>query len=342
MKTEKPMQIKAMDWRDALAQNQRRTVFVISLFILIYVFLGFLLDLYIHGAFIENNFSIVLNHFLSLRALPLAMITMGGVAIISIFMTYLLHDRLMLLGTDYHEVTEEQAITLQEKQLYHVVEELRIAAGLRYMPKVYIIDADYMNAFASGYSERSAMIAITRGLLGKLERSELQAVIAHELSHIRHGDIKLTLMATVLSNLMLIVLDLFFYNVIYSRDDRKKDNKLLFMVILLRYLLPVITVLLMLYLSRTREYMADAGAVELIRDNYPLGKALLKIHQDHEANHKHYRAVYSQHRHEDIRRAAYIFDPVSAGLQAVSSINHLFSTHPPLEERLKALGFGIE
>jgi len=72
-----------------------------------------------------------------------------------------------------------------------------------------------MNAFASGYSERSAMIAVTNGLLEKLDRDELQAVIAHELSHIRHGDIKLTLVASILANIMLIVLDIFFYNLLY-------------------------------------------------------------------------------------------------------------------------------
>ena len=74
---------------------------------------------------------------------------------------------------------------------------MKVAAGLTYLPKVYIIEADYMNAFASGYSEKSAMLAITRGLLTKLDRDELTAVMAHEISHIRHMDIKLTLMASV-------------------------------------------------------------------------------------------------------------------------------------------------
>src|SRR5436189_6418504 len=101
---------------------------------------------------------------------------------------------------------------------------MKIAAGLQYMPRVFIIEADYMNAFASGYSEKSAMVAITRGLMEKLNRSELQAVMAHELSHIRHNDIKLKLMASVLANLMIMELDIFFYNAIFSRrnnDERR-------------------------------------------------------------------------------------------------------------------------
>src|SRR5205814_6321184 len=128
-----------------------------------------------------------------------------------------------------------------EQQLYNIVEEMKIAAGLNYMPKVFIIEADYMNAFASGYSEKSAMVAITRGLMEKLNRSEIQAVMAHELSHIRHLDIKLTLMASVLANLIIMVLDIFFYTALFSnrRDDNRSRNGLFIIIILLRYLLPI-------------------------------------------------------------------------------------------------------
>src|SRR5207249_9969496 len=131
---------------------------------------------------------------------------------------------LMLLGTEYHEITPTSAQNVAEQQLYNVVEEMKIAAGLRYMPRVFIIDADYMNAFASGYSEKSAIMAITRGLLQKLNRDELQAVMAHELSHIRHLDIKLTLTASLLANLSTLVLDMFFYNAIFAGGNRESNN----------------------------------------------------------------------------------------------------------------------
>src|SRR5688500_5014647 len=149
------------------------------------------------------------------------------------------------------------------------------------MPKVCLIEEDYMNSFVSGYIEKSAMVAITRGLIEKLNRDELQAVMAHELSHIRHLDIKLTLMASVLANLMLMVLDIFFYNAYFSaRSDSRGRNSLATVIIILRYLLPLINIFLILYLSRTREYMADAGSVQLVRDNKPLASALLKINAD--------------------------------------------------------------
>ncbi len=333
-------QIKAADWRAALAQNQRRTYCVIGIFILIYLVIGFIVDLYIHGGFVTGQFVSVLGTLISFTIPPWATITMCVVAVISLMITYALHDRLMLLGTEYHEITPKTAQNLEEQQLYNVVEELKIAAGLRYMPKIYIIDADYMNAFASGYSQKSAMVVITRGLMQKLNRSELQAVMAHELSHIRHGDIKLTLTACVLSNIMLIVVDLLFYNAIFSRRSRREGGNRFFMIILLiRYLLPIITVLLMLFLSRTREYMADAGSVELVRDNHPLAKALLKISGDYQMHEDAYRAAYSQTPHEDVRKEAYIFNPFESNFHPGKSLASLFSTHPSVDDRLHALGF---
>jgi heat shock protein HtpX len=332
----------AADWRKTLRQNNRRTKIVIGIFILIYTLVGLVVDLYIHKQLIQFPLKDALIMLLTFKVIPMATLIMGGVAIISIFITFAFHDKIILFGTDYYEVNSNTARSIEEQQLYNVVSEMKIAAGLRYMPRVFIIDAEYMNAFASGYSEKSALIAITNGLLRKLERSELQAVIAHELSHIRHLDIKLTLMTSVLSNIMLIVINMLFYNVIFSGGDneRRRDNDALVMIIfLLRFLLPLLTVILLLYLSRTREYMADAGSVELTRDNTPLAKALLKISSDHEDNQQTYAALYGRTAHEDIREAAYIFDPAQAGIQVQKSIAGLFSTHPAIEDRLKALGF---
>jgi heat shock protein HtpX len=206
---------------------------------------------------------------------------------------------------------------------------------------MFIIEADYMNAFASGYSEKSAMVAITRGLMQKLNRDEIQAVMAHELSHIRHLDIKLTLTASLLANMTIIVLDILFYSAIFGgrRRDEESRNSLLTIIIILRYILPIVSVLLLLYLSRTRELMADAGSVELMRSNQPLASALLKINDDHAQNRDQYNAIYQQTPHENVRREAYIFDPLQAGIKSVTSVSDLFSTHPSLEARLNALGY---
>lgn len=329
--------VSAADWRQQLQLNERKTHMVIAVFILIYLALGLLVDVFIlQGNYPYASLTQCLHALLTLQAFPFATLILGGIALISLAVTFALYDRIMLLGTEYHEIKPDSYKNIQERQLYNVVEEMKVAAGLQYMPKVFIIEASYMNAFASGYSEKSAMVAITRGLMEKLERSELQAVMAHELSHIRHHDIKLTLTTAVLGNILLIVLDILFYSAFYKRDKRENNN-LLTLIILLRYLLPIITVLLTLFLSRTREYMADAGCVELMRDNEPMAKALLKIAADHEQHATEYSQSYGQTAHEEVRQASYLFNPSS--LDPVKSLNSLFSTHPEIEQRLKALGF---
>ncbi len=330
------------NWRATLARNTWRTRLVMLTFILIYIAIGLLIDVYrLTDVYPHAGLGQIFSALITGQLFPWVTLITAGIAVISLWVTIVWHDRLMLLGTEYHEILPNKTTNLQEQQLYNVVEEMKVAAGLRYMPKVYIIEADYMNAFASGYSEKSAMVAITRGLLQKLDRDELQAVMAHELSHIRHGDIKLTLMASVLSNLLLMLIDVLFWSALFGRNDRNNGsrNQLFIIIILLRYLLPLVTVLLMLYLSRTREYMADAGAVELMRDNEPMARALLKIRDDHQANRENYSQAYSQTAHESVRRQAYIFDPVQAGVEPVKSMSDALSTHPNIAHRLKALGF---
>lgn len=327
-----------MDWRAQIRKNEHRTRIVIMLFLGIYIFVGFLIDLVLNSN--TSNplpLSTVALDLVSFQIFPYATVTMAIAASIALLITYTFHNKIMLLGTEYREVKQDSTAP-EEKQLYHVVEELTVAASMRYVPRVFVIEADYMNAFASGYSEKSAMVAITRGLLNKLNRNELQAVMAHELSHIQHHDIKLTLMASVLTNIILVAVDIVFYSMLMGKNN-KVDGRLLAVVILLRYLLPLVTVLLILYLSRTRELMADAGCVQLMRDNQALASALLKIHHDHKDNQANYQTAYQRTAHEEIRQTAYLYDPSEAGFRASFSLTSLFSTHPSLKDRLQALGY---
>lgn len=334
-------EIKTADWRKTIRQNNRRTIVVISLFFLIYCAIGLLVDLYLYSStYPTANLSDLFFALITFQLTPLVTILMLVIAIISLWVSYALSDKLMLLGTTHREITPETARNANEQQLYNVIEEMKIAAGLRYIPKVYLIEANYMNAFASGYSEKSAMVAITSGLMKKLNRDELQAVMAHELSHIRHLDIKLTLTASLLANMTIMVLDILFYNAIFSnrRSSGRSKNSLATIIVILRYTLPIISAILILYLSRTRELMADAGSVELMRTNQPLASALLKIHDDHTTNRDQYNDAYQHTAHENVRREAYLYDPSYAGIHSITSISDLFSTHPSLETRLEALG----
>ena len=334
-------------WREVLRKNNFRSKLIIAIFIAIYVALGLFIDLYIKSIHYPGaSYAAILHALLTGILVPYATIICVIVAVVSLLVTFSMYDKIMLLGTDY-KLIDGSSQQLEEKQLHNILEEMRVAAGMRYTPRLYIIEANYMNAFASGYSEKSAMVAITRGLMQKLSRDETTAVIAHELSHIRHGDIKLALMASVLSNLLLIMIDILFYGVLFSggrRSEREGNGRggaggLVIVIIVLRYLLPLITALLTLFLSRSREYMADAGCVELTRDNQPLARALLKIHEDTVSHKEDYNAEYSRTAHENVRRASYICDPTQAGIKPAGAMLDLFSTHPALKKRLSALGF---
>lgn len=328
------------NWRASLRRNSRRTFFVIALFLAIYIALGLLIDLYLYsGNYPNAPLSTVFKAIVTFKLTPYVTMITAAVAVVSLWIAFTFHDKLILLGSKHKELKADAPKTEKEQQLYNVVEEMKVAAGLHFMPRVFVIDAEYMNAFASGYSEKSALVAITRGLMDKLNRDELQAVMAHELSHIRHMDIKLTLMASVLANIMLILIDIMFYGVLFGRDRREGGGWLVLIIWALRILLPLVTVLLMLFLSRTREYMADAGCVELMRNNEPLAKALLKIEGDHKQNKEAYQAAYKGTAHESVRREAYIFDPLKAGIESKSSISDFFSTHPSIKKRLAAIGF---
>ncbi len=338
------------DWRDTIAQNRRRTRYVMATFILLYVALGFIIDLLYQTPFIAAKLTeysvtdqsaslLTAKLLLTGKLFPYATISAGVVAIIALAITFLFHNRIMLMGTEYRQITPETAKTLEEKQLYNIVEEMKVASGLNFMPKVYIIEADYLNAFATGFNEKSAMVAITRGLLQKLDRDEIQAVIAHELSHIRHQDIRLIVTVSVLTNIMLLIIDILFYNLIFSNRERRGNQGILLVIVLLRYLLPLITALLALYLSRKRELMADAGAVELTRQNEPLARALIKIHNTHTQDVAATEAAYQQTAHDELRQAAYIYSPKTAGFSVRPGFSSLWSTHPSLQERLKALGY---
>jgi len=319
------------DFRETIRKNNRRTTFVMGMFIALYLLLGLLIDvaLYLQT---ETSISHILLSIANGSLPPKATVITVIIACISIAITFKMSDKLMLMGTNSKEITSlETALNDEEKQLYNIVEELKISAGMTYMPKVYILEDNYTNAFASGYSEKSALIAITRRLVKLLSRDELQAVVAHELTHIRNNDIKLTLFATVLANIMLLIVDVLFRGILYSRN-RKIDGRIVIIVVILRVVFPLVSYSLLMYLSRTREYMADAGAVELMRTNQPMINALKKISGDYEDN----EAEITIPKTDEIRRAAYIFNIDSINKYR-SKISSMFSTHPKTQDCINEL-----
>ena len=212
-------------------------------------------------------------------------------------------------------------------KLFNVVEEMSLAAGVP-MPRVYIIPTDCPNAFATGPNPENAAVAITTGLYEKLTRDELQGVIAHEMAHIRNYDIRYSMLMAVLAGGIVMLSEIFLRASIFAprrRDDRDGNLQLIFMVvgIVFAILSPILTALIQMAMSRQREYLADASAVEFTRNPDGLANALAKLAADTEP------MEYSK-----TSESMYI---VSPALNLRGGMDSLFSTHPPIEERIKRL-----
>jgi heat shock protein HtpX len=216
-------------------------------------------------------------------------------------------------------------------QLFNVIEELAIAGGLP-VPVIYVIDDTAPNAFATGRDPKHASVAITTGLMQKLNREELQGVMAHELSHVGNRDILYATMVGILVGSIAMMSDFFMRSFFWGGGRRRRDNEgggaagiILFIItILLAILAPICAKLLQLAVSRQREYLADASAAMLTRYPEGLASALEKIAHDKEVLEVANRAT--QH--------LYIVNPIKPFEKRASS---LFSTHPPIEERIARL-----
>ncbi len=216
-------------------------------------------------------------------------------------------------------------------RLFNVVEEMAIAGGLP-VPKVYIIDDESMNAFATGRKPETASVAITSGLLARLNRDELQGVIAHEMGHIKNRDILFMTLAGVLVGSIALIADFFLRSLWYGRRRRRRSSRgggnaqiiLMVVAVVAAILAPIAARLLYLACSRRREYLADATSAQLTRYPEGLASALQKISGDRDPLEGANRATAPM----------YIVPPVQK-LKAKAA--GLFSTHPPTEERIKIL-----
>jgi len=253
----------------------------------------------------------------------------AGVVILSLLVavgTLYAGDSLVLAASQAREVGEGDA-----PQLINVVRELAIAADVP-MPRVYVIDDSAPNAFATGRDPQHASVAITTGLLDKLDREELQGVIGHELSHVRNYDIRFTLLVGVLVGSVALLADMFLRFTFWGGGRSRSRSgggggvqALIFVLALaLAILAPIAARLVQLAVSRQREYLADASSVEVTRNPRGLERALLKIAGDKEVLEVANRAT--QH--------LYIVNPIKKFEQRASG---LFSTHPPIIDRVNRL-----
>lgn len=235
--------------------------------------------------------------------------------------SYWFSDRIVLKMTNAKPASREEFF-----DLYTVTENLAITAGLP-MPKLYVIDDPAPNAFATGRNEKHAVVAATTGLLQRLDRTELEGVIAHELSHIKNKDMLVMTVAVVLAGFIAIVADIFLRMSMFggNSDNNKSGAIFAILAVVAIILAPIAAQLIQLAISRRREFLADASGALLTRYPEGLASALQKIHE-HGAPMK-----------SASHATAHLFIGNPFGSQAGKFVNKLFSTHPPVEDRVNAL-----
>ena len=298
-----------------IAANRRNSVLLALIVIALFGALGFSIGYAVSG---EVSGAV---------AVMLGALALGGLLSVG---SYFGGDSLVLSVSGAQEVDETSA-----PQLLNVVREMAIAANVP-MPKVYVIDDTAPNAFATGRDPKHASVAITTGLLQKLDREELQGVMGHELSHVRNFDIRFALLVGVLVGSIALLADFFLRFTFWggggrrSRDDERGGGsgglQVIFFVIaiILSILAPIAARLVQLAVNRQREFLADASSVQLTRNPYGIERALAKISSDQEVLEVANRAT--QH--------MYFTNPIKKFEERASN---LFSTHPATLDRINRL-----
>jgi len=295
---------------DRIGQNKRRSALLISVFVILTVLV----------------FTVVyLRMRLGSGAVVLAILTAGGVA----FLSYWMSDTIALAMSGARPAPPEEYA-----RLHNLVEGLCIASGMP-KPRIYLVDDDAPNAFATGRNPSRAAIAVTSGLLAKMNRVELEGVLAHELSHIRNYDILVSTLAVTMVGAIAVVTDisLRFRQGGGERDDDRDGGGLSGWFAILGFVLllfaPLLAQLLRMTVSRNRETLADVSGAEMTR--YPPGliSALEKLRDDQTVVQWHSRATAH----------LWIESPLPREKEEgkLSRLNRMFDTHPPLEERIALL-----
>lgn len=299
-----------MSFYDEISSNKKRTIGLFAIYVLFIFFLVFALAfVFFGGDFVfASSISLFVGFFLIIYGL--------------VSLKYSKEIALKVSGA-------VKANPDSYKQLYNVVEELSIAAGIP-MPEVYIVNDPAPNAFATGSKPEHSAVAVTTGLLTLLNREELSGVIAHELSHIKNYDIRVSSLAAVFAGFTVIISDIIFRSLFWgsfrssgSRDSGNAQIIFVVVAIVLAIISPIIAKMIQFAISRNREFLADSSAVQITRNPLGLISALSKLDSD---KHSIKNATHAT-------AHMYIEDP----FKDKSFLSNMFSTHPPIEVRIKKL-----
>ncbi len=290
-----------------VARNKRRSWLIMTAFVLFVTVVSYV---------------IAIGFDYPLSIVGLALIFSGFTS----FFSYYFSDKIVLAISGAKPATRQEYF-----DFYTVTENIVNSQGLP-MPKLYVIKDSAMNAFATGRNPEHAVVCATSGLLARLNRSEIEGVIAHEIGHIKNYDILLMSMVSILVGSIVLLGDWALRSSFYGRRRRDNDRSqldliLFFLAIVMAILAPIISQLIKLAISRRYEFLADANAAAMTKNPEGLAKALIAISQDQEPLEAANKATAH----------LYISDPLKNIKGGVSTFNKLFQTHPPVAERVKAL-----
>jgi len=286
-----------------IARNKRNSIIVITGFLLVWLLAGFVVGEFAGGLSYAITGAIIL----------------GILGVLAALYSYYLGSATVLSAVGAHEADPQQF-----QQLYNIVQTLAIGDGLP-VPKVYIIEDPSPNAFATGRDPQHAAVTVTTGLLQMMNREELEGVLAHEMSHIKNFDVRLLLIVTTMIGLAAIIASVYWQG---AWRIRSRDSRAILVVFAIGIIFTLIAFIvgpiMQLALSRQRESLADVSGVDLTRNPAGLISALKKIAQNEKPMQRFNHAV----------AAMCIDNPTE---HHGSFFNHLFDTHPPIEERIAAL-----
>ena len=292
---------------DDIRKNKLKTALIVGIFILVITLIVY----YVCMAFDLGAFSIVIALLVS---------------ILSAWSSYYYSDKIILSLNKARPATPEENL-----QLVNILDGLMVSSGLQARARLYVVDDPQPNAFATGRNPENAVICVTSGLLEKLDYYELEGVVAHELAHVKNYDIRLSAIVTVMVGLVVMLSDFVSRMLFWGHDrdnDSGKGNAILMLLGLIAVILaPIFGQLMKLAISRKREYLADATAIEFTRNPDGLISALEKI--DGDSNQLKTANKSTAH--------MYFANPFKRGHNSKKKATNIWSTHPATEDRIAAL-----
>lgn len=303
-----------------IRRNNLRSTFLLLSFPLLILFAVYLFFFFAYGG-LEN---MELANYAFLRTLPLVIVAVG----IWFAIAYFSNSAIIRAATGARPLERKENM-----RVYNLTENLCMSVGMQ-MPKLYVIDSPVLNAFASGIDQKSYAVTLTTGIIEKLDDRELEGVIAHELTHIRNKDVRLLIISIIFVGIFAFAVQILFRSLMYGNRGRKNDKvdgRVMLIALVIAIVVYALSIVFRFALSRKREYLADAGAVQMTKNSHALASALRKISGHSELDVKS----------SDVKQMFIENKPGKDNASFFGGLSGLFATHPPIEKRIAILERGL-